>query len=76
MSIDCIIDLQNIIRLFQFLRRTLTFSRDIWKCRLNRGVLKETVVCGVSGFISIKIQLHAYKMVRVPSRPINESSSN
>ena len=40
-----------------------------------RGVLKEAVAGGFSGFISIKIKLHAYNMMRVPSRPANESSS-
>ena len=39
MSIDRIIDLHTIIRLFQSLRHTLKFCWDLWKSQLNRGVL-------------------------------------
>ena len=39
MSMDRIIDLHIIIRLFQSFRHTLKFCRDLWKSQLNRGVL-------------------------------------
>ena len=35
----------------------------------------KSLVCDASGFISIKIKLHSYKMARVPYRPANESPS-
>ena len=56
MSIDCIIGLQNAIRPVQFFKTYVNILSGLLEISIKqrsphwRSVLKETVVCGASGF--------------------------